>query len=960
MIKILKNTAHKFNTSLKILLFTVLMLFGVYLASRIDVLILKCDLGDIFEKKENEKIITRNNGLYDFIKDFSVNDNVITSVGNDPWIYLNTENIEYFKYIKLDVDLLGRENIYSQFFFVPMHGGTGYFNEAESVWQYLNNGINYIRIPVNVKELRLDLTSEEGISLIVNSVELTNKKIPAKLSLLLIIILNVLWCVIWFVIIFKKEQTLSQLDKIILSLSRLTEIFNNKIYYFYTNVVQKTIVNKYISVIISFLKIKIVYSLLCLFISLTALYCIICLVTSDSVGIPFQKTIVFDHKDILNNLQDFEVNENVLWSLSDKGIINLKIDTSSLGKYKYVTILTKRLSDPNSSVGISYSGINTKFRLFEGQNTVKIKNGPWQELSLHIGNRKDMSMVIEKIIISRFPVLSEYFIILYLISSLFILFVWYLIFYKGFYKIIIEKPVILLIFIILIQVLYLIYYIDKKNGYHLDEFTTFTNSNGDQPGYHASTKKNYSNTWNDSKFYKNLITVQPDKLFDFHTIYKRMYRDGITALHPPFHYFLVNAISSFFPNTFSKWYGASINILMFMGVIVLLYLSSVIIFKRKIIALIPCIVYGFSSVALSSFLYIRMYGTLVFFFTALVYLSILLVSEKSKAGLKYCVTLSLVIILGSLTNTLFLLILALSSVFLLIWLLRMKYYLILRNCIITVVVSFGIFHFIWPVWHYSLFNRTHGIQNVSFLVNLIGQIKNQFKNIDIGLLGNPNDNFYKICIILFSMCFIVLIIKNKNISKIIISNYFLLFLISISTLFLIVSNSTYRYNFAIFPTITLCLLLFIYKVLIQINKKCATIIFILFSVFIIANNFNFRNNGNNIFGLYPYVPDINNFISYTNNAKAIFIYDEGARSVVNTHYHAKFNKTYLASIDNYDNALLDIEKGHDLFICLDIRFNQEELLSELKDKIKYDNTIHYYQYHTSHGRGAINLYKVVW
>jgi len=222
MNKIFKEHLGKYLIPLKVLFFGFIVLISVFAASKIDVYILKCDLGDIIVKKEYEIVYTRFiNGLYDNLHDFSVNENIITSTSNDPHIYLNTENVGYVKYLSLDVDLLGRESLYSQYYYVPAYGGIGYINEDDSFHYMLKDGVNYIKLPVNnLKEFRLDITNEEGVSLIVNNVKLTNKKIPENKDVITFILLIFLWCSFWLLILINKNTII----KIVNIITKLKEI----------------------------------------------------------------------------------------------------------------------------------------------------------------------------------------------------------------------------------------------------------------------------------------------------------------------------------------------------------------------------------------------------------------------------------------------------------------------------------------------------------------------------------------------------------------------------------------------------------------------------------------------------------------------------------------------------------------------------------------------------------------
>jgi len=194
--KIIKNI----NKSLyKIFLLIFIIIIGLLVTRKIDSYLIQGDLQDILFKKKYEKRYDQE-VLYKNIKDFSVDENIITSTSTDPWIYLDISGIGIFKYIKIDIDLLDKQNREAQFFYATKEKG---FNENDSKRQILKNGINYIKIPQEAyTSIRLDLTYIKEDSFYVKYVELTNKFIPRAIDLLKIILLNIIWCGIWYIIIF--------------------------------------------------------------------------------------------------------------------------------------------------------------------------------------------------------------------------------------------------------------------------------------------------------------------------------------------------------------------------------------------------------------------------------------------------------------------------------------------------------------------------------------------------------------------------------------------------------------------------------------------------------------------------------------------------------------------------------------------------------------------------------------
>gem|GEM_PF-394987 len=188
----IKNIIQK-----KVLVFLLIILSGLAITQ---IFLTSGDLRDMLVREQYVIRYTQDE-LYSNLKDFSIEGSVIISTSNDPWIFLDTTSVKPFKYIRLDIDLLGAERVWAQFFYWSV--SEEWFSEANSKRQILRNGVNHIRIPIReYRGIRLDLTEIEGVALSVRSVELTNKFRPSPRDMLLGVLLNALWWGI-FILVFK-------------------------------------------------------------------------------------------------------------------------------------------------------------------------------------------------------------------------------------------------------------------------------------------------------------------------------------------------------------------------------------------------------------------------------------------------------------------------------------------------------------------------------------------------------------------------------------------------------------------------------------------------------------------------------------------------------------------------------------------------------------------------------------
>lgn len=178
------------------------------------------------------------------------------------------------------------------------------------------------------------------------------------------------------------------------------------------------------------------------------------------------------------------------------------------------------------------------------------------------------------------------------------------------------------------------YYYDLKTGTHIDENFSYAHANSSQGAY-LSKKidayfKDYDfdvrNKWHEGKVFKDYMTTQKDEAFKYDHIWENMKND----VHPPLYYILLHTVCSFFIDSYSKWYGAGINICLWMCLLVVLFNLSNLVLKNKYLSLITVSLYAFSQIGLDTVLYIRMYALQTLLLTLLVLDTLKLLSENKR------------------------------------------------------------------------------------------------------------------------------------------------------------------------------------------------------------------------------------------------------------------------------------------------------------------------------------------
>lgn len=223
----------------------------------------------------------------------------------------------------------------------------------------------------------------------------------------------------------------------------------------------------------------------------------------------------------------------------------------------------------------------------------------------------------------------------------------------------IKKIWLYVLFIILsaVQLGMLIYtFATKKEGYHSDELWSYGYANSYySPHIYQNQQGESINQyeWTDGSVLNDYLVVNEGEEFSYGSvIYNHTY-----DLSPPLHSLVLHTICSFFPEKFSPWYSFSINIVSFVITIVFLFLC-VRLLKDELIALLACAWYGFASVTIDNFIYLRPYAMATALFTVLLYLNLLMldkVKKKEKLSPVLFVVMGAVAYLGFMTHYYFIL-----------------------------------------------------------------------------------------------------------------------------------------------------------------------------------------------------------------------------------------------------------------------------------------------------------------
>ena len=180
-----------------------------------------------------------------------------------------------------------------------------------------------------------------------------------------------------------------------------------------------------------------------------------------------------------------------------------------------------------------------------------------------------------------------------------------------------------LVLIVLVNLCLITFYFYQKTDFHGDEIFSFAHANSRQGPYLADGIDSfqedryhllYGHNFT-SAFFNDYVTVKSGHGFDYGPIISNL----AAGFHPPLYYFILHTVSSFFPETFSKWTGFPINLVAFIFLIFFLDKISRFVFEDKNLCYLCVIFFGFSLAALNMAVFIRSYMLQAMLTTWLIY-----------------------------------------------------------------------------------------------------------------------------------------------------------------------------------------------------------------------------------------------------------------------------------------------------------------------------------------------------
>jgi len=508
---------------------------------------------------------------------------------------------------------------------------------------------------------------------------------------------------------------------------------------------------------------------------------------------------------------------------------------------------------------------------------------------------------------------------------------------------------IVLILILIFQLITVFFFAFQKQGYMIDEIASYRLANTYFYKKYSPDSELY-NKWTKSAYFSQYVNVQEKYTFSYDSVFFNQKKD----VHPPFYYLILHTICSFFPETFSKWFGLSINIVFFIICNIFLFLISIKVFENKYVALLPIIIWGFSAGAISTVLFIRMYMMLTALIVLFVYCHFLMLEKEHSC--KTLISFFIITLFGFMTHYYFLFFaFIVAYLYFLYCLIKNKW----KELFLYTIIFLGALftgYLIFPDSIIHIFSSYRGADAIAGMFNIV-DLQYRITLMLTALSKQQFGGYLKETILIITIIFLfvqIYIFISKILSKsqdeksislaqkirtmFQFKNIFsvediLLFplVIAVTATFMVVAKvspyRTNRYIYFLYPLISLFAVYFIHRVFSLFIKKNQILIsgILLLSVFPTIASY---NHG----GVEYIYKDQELFLSTAQaygDYDCIYITNRAWTLKSNIFQLSEFQKTYVLSVENVaglPGILKDAPNEKEVILYIDKIENQEELL----------------------------------
>ena len=184
----------------------------------------------------------------------------------------------------------------------------------------------------------------------------------------------------------------------------------------------------------------------------------------------------------------------------------------------------------------------------------------------------------------------------------------------------------------------------RKQGMFIDEIYTYGLSNSSYRPFLSGLKyESIERGVFPREELLDYVTITGDEGFDFGSVYYNQVHD----VHPPLYYWLFNAVSTLARGSFSKWPALVLDLFLYLGCVGMLYALVRKLGGGRLNAAAAAVLYGLSSIGLSTMIMIRMYVLLTLLTVVLMYL---IADLMQRFCPRTCIFIGLTLLSGLLTQ----------------------------------------------------------------------------------------------------------------------------------------------------------------------------------------------------------------------------------------------------------------------------------------------------------------------
>ena len=482
-------------------------------------------------------------------------------------------------------------------------------------------------------------------------------------------------------------------------------------------------------------------------------------------------------------------------------------------------------------------------------------------------------------------------------------------------------------------ILFMCIVIANKDNLHVDGFFSYGLSNQtytDHIGMAPLEGKVFTPA---ESAWQEYLTVQEGARFDYGNVWKNQKED----VHPPLYYVLVHTVCSLFPNQFSIWFAASINIVF---AVLTLFVSGKIIRelggKNRTVLLFSA-AFSLSAGFLSAVSLLRMYLMTMFWVTlvSLLFLKI----YKEGIVVKRFLALSVVCTGGVLTHYYFIIWLFFLCLVMGIYLLYQKMW----KTILAFIISIGsaglgsVFIFPGMIYHIFLEYGDRGEQSKQKLLHTsmtenLEKLKDYFGYLNHQLFGGMLPVLLVLVVVLLIL---ITLVKKEKLEVRIAFPWFLLGIPCFCYYILIARISVYTADRYIQPIYPIVMIVGFGSVLVLTGKlirnrklflsiSCICILLLSINGLRICPwEYLYKENGKMLRELEAY-----------SDCECLFVYDadDPYNRVQQSYFEVRQYESvvFIADTDLYLMSNLELENKNQLIVCIDYACNTEIIMETLQ------------------------------